>query len=77
MHSFTVSHTTPSGNTFTYAITGITRWCWVITAEHTGETRQYNSKGELRGFCRRLADHLDAKFPAAEAAGEFALAMVA
>jgi hypothetical protein len=77
MITITVSHTTPDGNTFTYCITGITRRCWVIRAEHSGETRQYQGKAALRSFCRRLAEHLDAKYPAVEAGEVVTLAMAA
>lgn len=76
MITITVSHTTPGGNTFSYEITGHTRRCWSIRAMHTGEVRQYRHKETLRSFCKRLPEHLDAKYPAVEA-GSLAIPMMA
>lgn len=76
MTSFTVAHTTPSGNTLTYTVRGLTRRNWEVTAGHTGVTRKYNGKQAVRGFLNRLADHLDAKYPAIEA-GESVAVLVA
>ena len=76
MRNLTLSHTTPDGKRFTYSVTGITRKCWVIEADHTGAIRQYRSRQALRRFILHLWDHLDAKYPAVITAGT-ALALAA